>query len=338
MKYIIILLLLLNSANAFSQTIWAKQIIGGGFSGPNIYEQPNGNYIIKGVGIQEYDTNGNMINRTFYQDMITYSMVQTTDGSYAFAGVGWTPNNEFSGAILFKMSAEGDSLWTKFYGGDEIDRGYDLQQTADGGYFMVGYSESFYTYIDGEPHQQFGMYLIRTDEYGDTLWTKVHEYNLSGPAEIAYCVAKNEANNSYIVGGFSGSSFGNGGAYMYYYNISDSGEVLWQHSVDYTDWFSNSAIFDIEPTNDGNFILAGGHSYDATNILSDAILLEINGAGETIQSNTYAFDAELEATEGLVYIEYAHEVKATDDNGYIVIGLYGDEPTLWKVDEDLEMQ
>ena len=335
MKYIIILLLLLNSANVFSQTIWAKQIIGGGFSGPNIYEQPNGNYIIKGVGIQEYDTNGNMINRAFYQDMITYSMVQTGDGSYAFTGVGW--NNEFSGAILFKMSAEGDSLWTKFYGGDEIDRGYDLQQTADGGYFMVGYSESFYTMYAGEPQQQFGMYLIRTDEYGDTLWTTVHEYNVSGPAEIAYCVAKNEANNSYIVGGVSGNleTFE---AYMYYYNIDDNGEVLWQHSVDYTDGFSTSAIFDIEPTNDGNFILAGGHSYDATNILSDAILIKINGEGETLQSNTYTFDAALEATEGLVYIEYAREVKATNDDGYIVIGEYGDFPTLWKVDENLEMQ
>ncbi|MGB1206341.1 MAG: hypothetical protein ACPG5B_11875, partial [Chitinophagales bacterium] len=191
MKNIIILFLLLYSTNAFAQTIWAKKIEGGGFSGPNIYELANGNYLIKGVGIQEYDTNGNAVNHISYQDMITYSMIKTNDGGYAFTGVGWTPNNEFSGAILFKMNAEGDSLWTKAYGGDGIDRGYDLQQTADGGYFIVGYTESFYTEFGGNSIQQYAMYLIRTDEYGDTLWTKAHEYNPSGPPEFAYCVAKN---------------------------------------------------------------------------------------------------------------------------------------------------
>ena len=66
---------------------------------------------------------------------------------------------------LVKTDANGNKEWEKTYGGKYIDRGYDVQQTSDGGYIVTGETYSF------------GMggvnaYLIRTDANGDTLWTK----------------------------------------------------------------------------------------------------------------------------------------------------------------------
>ena len=55
----------------------------------------------------------------------------------------------------------------KTFTGPDYGNGICVQQTNDGGYVVVGYTFDFGSnyYTD--------VYLIRTDETGDTLWTKV---------------------------------------------------------------------------------------------------------------------------------------------------------------------
>jgi outer membrane protein assembly factor BamB len=45
------------------------------------------------------------------------------------------------------------------------DEGYSVQQTTDGGYVIVGRTNSFGA-------GNYGVYLIKTNANGDTLWTK----------------------------------------------------------------------------------------------------------------------------------------------------------------------
>jgi hypothetical protein len=54
-------------------------------------------------------------------------------------------------------------MWAQSWGGEDEDYSYDVQQTKDGGYI-----------ISGKPWT-----LIKTDEYGDTLWTRKYDVGYS---------------------------------------------------------------------------------------------------------------------------------------------------------------
>ena len=66
---------------------------------------------------------------------------------------------------LIKTNADGDTLWTKTIGGSGNDAGYSVQQTIDEGYILTGYT---YSLVAGD----FDMWLTKTDDSGDVLWTK----------------------------------------------------------------------------------------------------------------------------------------------------------------------
>jgi hypothetical protein len=68
---------------------------------------------------------------------------------------------------IFKIDSNGDSLWAITYGGPESDYGFAVRKTADNGYIVTGQTSSFGGSLDN-------LCLLKTDENGDTLWTRVY--------------------------------------------------------------------------------------------------------------------------------------------------------------------
>ena len=81
---------------------------------------------------------------------IARSIQQTTDGGYVVVGTSSSYNGNVSGqhGILYedywvvKLNANGGILWQKCLGGSYEDTARSIQQTADGGYIVAGYSTS----------------------------------------------------------------------------------------------------------------------------------------------------------------------------------------------------
>ncbi|UCF70748.1 MAG: hypothetical protein JSW49_00265 [candidate division WOR-3 bacterium] len=96
------------------------------------------------------------------------SVKPTPDSGYIIAGSTMSFGAGGKDAWLVKIDANGDTMWTKTYGGTLEDVAYGVSVTADSGYIFAGYINGTGAWTAGDA------WLIRTDCMGDTLWTKVY--------------------------------------------------------------------------------------------------------------------------------------------------------------------
>src|ERR1700751_1101467 len=80
--------------------------------------------------------------RIFEKGLTTaYGAQQTSDGGYIIAGLHQVSATDFD-YLAVKTDANGDTVWTKTYGGIGDEESYAMQQTTDGGYILAGIDSS----------------------------------------------------------------------------------------------------------------------------------------------------------------------------------------------------
>ena len=135
-----------------------------------------------------------------------------------------------------------DTLWTRTFGSVEDDIGKYVCQTSDGGYIVIGTMGYQYGAVGD-------MYLIKTDAYGDTLWTRTYG---GSDKEEGECVQLT-SDGGYILCGTT-ISYGAGGADAYVIKTNDSGDTLWTKT--YGGEGAEEAYY-IRQTSDGGYIFIG---------------------------------------------------------------------------------
>ncbi len=108
-------------------------------------------------------------NKTYggLRDDMAHALIQTGDGGYAIASYSESIGAGMSDFWLVKTDADGNIEWNKTYGGASSDWPQAIVQADDGGYAMVGYTES---YGAGESDS----WLIKTDASGNALWNETY--------------------------------------------------------------------------------------------------------------------------------------------------------------------
>ena len=220
-----------------------------------------------------------------------YSVRQTADGGYMIAGRTRSFGSGNWDVYLIKTDPAGDTLWTRAYGGANRELAYSVRQTADGGYIVVGCTESFGA-------GKFDVYLIKTDSLGDTLWTKTFGgYDW----DVGRCVQQT-SDGGYVVVGHTGSFGGHmGDAYLI--KTDSLGDTLWTKTYGL---YGDEGGHSVQQTSDGGYVIAGyGHSRE-----KDVWLVKTDTSGNLMWARTYGGPGQ----------DWGNSIQQTSDGGYIAAG------------------
>lgn len=248
------------------------------------------------VYLVKTDLSGNVIWSRVYGGSSAdgaYSLQQTTDGGFI---IGAHVNSFGAGrhdVYLIKINNNGDTLWTKTFGGDGEDRFRELHQTADGGFILVSETLSF-----GVVNSD--VYLIKTDSIGNLLWTKTYGGSSS---DYGYSV-RQTSDGGYIIAGYT-RSFGAEGTDVYIIKTDSIGNLDWTKSYGGS---SDDYGYSIRQTTDGGYIVAG--YTESFGEAGDVYLIRIDSNGDLIWSKVF----------GGSQTDYGWSVKQTADEGFIIAG------------------
>jgi predicted secreted protein len=224
-----------------------------------------------------------------------YSVQQTSDGGYVATGYTSSFGAGGNDFYLAKTDANGDTLWTRTYGGTNTDYAYSVRQTSDGGYVVVGYTNSF-----GAGYED--AYLVKTDADGDTLWTRT--YGWSTGNERANCVQQT-SDGGYIIVGYT-YSYETCHYDFYLVKTDANGDILWTRTYGGS---GTEKAESVQQTSDGGYIVAGYTSSFGAGLV-DAWLVKIDADGDFLWAQSY----------GGSNWDYAYSVQQTSDGGYILAG------------------
>jgi hypothetical protein len=200
-----------------------------------------------------------------------YDGCPTSDGGCAFAGSYGSYGYESGDFYLVRTDAAGETLWTRTYGGPSGERAWAMEGTADGGFVLAGFTESFTA--GGQD-----MYVVKTDSAGNAEWTRT--VGGSGD-EWAWDIACT-ADGGYVVTGFT-ISVTNGNEDVLLVRLAADGSVPFSRTYggSGTDWG-----YCVKEENDGGFLIAGcTDSYGAG--ANDGWLLKTDSLGNLLWSQTY---------------------------------------------------
>lgn len=224
----------------------------------------------------------------------SYSGNLTNEGGYIIMGTTQTFGAGTYDFYLVKTDLYGEIIWTRTYGGIGAELGTSIKETIAGGYIIAGYAQGFGA-------GAADVYLVRTDDSGNLLWSKT----FGGTSDDRAADVQQTNDGGFIITGYTQSfniTFGN----FYLIKTDSLGNLMW------TKTYSGASLEganSVEQTTDGGYIITGlTYSFGAGQ--QDVLLIKTDSAGNPIWSKTF----------GGAFYEYGSSVKETLDGGFIIAG------------------
>lgn len=247
---------------------------------------------------------------------------QTKDGGYIVVGFTTSDDGDVSGHHggrdfwVVKLDNSGNLQWQKSLGGSMNDVAMDVQQTSDGGYVVVGYSESNDGDVSDRPDTETSTWVVKLSNAGEMLWEKsFNNYDRTDePSDWANSVQQT-TDGGYIL---AGQSYGRKNLMSqettcWITKLTEDGTLEWGKTLGGS-WGEEDA-WSIQQTTDNGYIM-GGYTYANNGDVSgnhgyaDYWVVKMNNSG----------DVEWQKCLGGTGLEMGGRLQQTQDGGYIVVG------------------
>ncbi|UCE66101.1 MAG: T9SS type A sorting domain-containing protein [Candidatus Zixiibacteriota bacterium] len=196
---------------------------------------------------------------------------------------------------LIKTDADGFVEWERIYGGDGPDIGYCVKPTMDGGYIVCGATRDIDAY-------KSDAYMLKTDAYGDTVWTKKY----GGSRSARFYEVCQLSDGGYIAVGYIAESDGYH-TDIYLVRTNTTGQLLWSREHGPAD--SIDRAVSIQPSNDGGFVFCGWMESPG-GVDCDVQLTKVNAGGDIEWTRHYGGDR----------YDKGFSVARASDGGYVIAG------------------
>ncbi len=271
-------------------------------------------------------------------DEWAYHISQTTDGGYIVAGETSSNDSDVSGnhgnydMWVVKLDDSGNIQWQKCFGGSGSEGAKFVQQTADGGYIVAGYTDFNDGDVSGN-HDTISsysdMWVVKLDGSGNIQWQKC----LGGSNEDRASSIQQTTDGGYIVAGYASSNDGDVSGWhngtnnygyptydMWVVKLDDSGNIQWQKCLGGS---SSDVAYSIQQTADGGYIVAGKINSNDGDVSGWH-----NGTDEDGNSTYDMWVVKLDGNGNIQWQkclggsnnEWAYHISQTTDGGYIVVG------------------
>ncbi|MDN5205330.1 hypothetical protein QQ008_28355 [Fulvivirgaceae bacterium BMA10] len=190
--------------------------------------------------------------------------------------------------------------FVKFYGGIKQQQGFDIKQTADGGYILFGSTTSF-------GNGGSDMYLVKVDRLGNEVWSNTYG---GGFNDVGRSIQIVPGGGYALLGDYERVQDSTD---MYFVRVDVNGAVLFERRFNNSSTNSNEQGFEIQNTLDGGFILVGSTTKTdgIKNAPVDFYLVKTDNAGILEWERTRGFEGTTEIGRSIVQI---------DENSYIISG------------------
>ncbi len=301
------------------------------------------------VYILKTDTFGSLLWSKYYGSIYndgSRAIIEDNEGNFLLVGFTQRDPSRKNDVFLVKFSSTGEYLAYRTYGTDKDEFGLSIVRCADGGYLIVGRTDS-------PSPDNWDIYILKIDSLYDSIWTKtIGGSGWDEGRDVDKC-----DDGGFVIAGFT-YSFGMGQSDVYLVRIDSTGDTLWSrvyggelrdeaYSVmqlddggfiitgltqSFGEGSSDIYILRTDPdgdtiwtrtigdenrqeansvvvTTEGNFVVAGITEFPVTRG-QDAYLICIDSEGELIWSKNY----------GGTMFDRANALALTDDKGYIFVG------------------
>lgn len=292
---------------AEGDTVWMKHYYRDGPDAARHFVQTSdGGYAIltdagDSTWVLKTSETGDTMWNFFYEcpDCEGFSICEASDRGYLVTGTS-KGENDLSDLWVLRISPEKETVWTKTYGGENIDGGYSICPTSEGNYLIAGE-----TITAGQDGRQMWLLKITERSVGeftvcDTLWTRT----LGGSRGEAGEWVIQASDGNYVAAGWT-ESRGEGGADFLLVKTDPEGDTLWSKTFGgEDDDYANS----VAETLDSGYVLTG-YTTSFESQSSDVWVVKTDSQGRlaVTEDKGYRPKIDLEATSlgSVIRIRYS---------------------------------
>ena len=284
----------------------------------------SGNHGGKDYWVVKLDASGNIQWQKSYggsRDDEAFSLYQSTDSGYVVAGYSMSDDGDItnhhggtdtSDYWIVKLNAGGTIQWENSFGGTDYDAAASIQQTADSGYIVAGFTQS----VNGDitlNHGNSDYWILKLTATGTIQWQ--HAYG--GTSWDNATSIQQTADSGFIVAGNAYSadgdvSFNHGLSDYWMLKLNATGTIQWEKSYGGSD---NEYPYNVRQTAGNGYIIAG------QTVSTDGDVTQHYAPPEYwIVKTDPAGTIQWEKSYGGQGSDYAGAVEQTNDGGYIAAG------------------